>query len=146
MTGVQTCALPIFALSVSLINRQKQLTTAEQRLVNLEHQLVALPAAPTTVDFYRLSANVSEDRAELQRLGILLTEIERRSDDLSPFLTEIDLTKDSLKQLSLNLANFEQEFNNSKDSTRVTNAERGLLETAIDPTFATLAPRERIDR
>jgi hypothetical protein len=134
------------ALSVSLINRQKQLITAEQRLANLEHQLVALPTTPTTVDFYRLSASVSEDRAEVQRLGTLLTEIEQRSDDLSPFLTEIDLTKDSLKQLSLNLANFEQEFHNSKDSTRVTSVERGLLEIAIDPTFATLSLEDRIDR
>ncbi|WP_310410964.1 hypothetical protein [Chamaesiphon sp. OTE_8_metabat_110] len=133
------------ALSVSLMNRQKQLIAAEQRLANLEHQLVALPAAPTTVDFYRLSASVSEDRAKLQRLGILLTEIEQRSDDLSPFLTEIDLTKDSLKQLSLNLANFEQEFHNSKDSTRVTNAESGLLATSID-SMATLEQSERSDR
>ncbi len=133
------------ALSVSLINRQKQLTAAEQRLANLEHQLVALPAAPTTVDFYRLSASVSEDRAQLQLLGMSISEIEQRSDDLSPFLTEIDLTKDSLKQLSLNLANFEQEFHNSKDSTRVTSADRGLLANTIDP-MATLPPMERFDR
>lgn len=73
-------------------------------------------------------------------------EIDRRGDDLSPFLTEIDLTKDSLKQLSLNFANFEQEFYNSKDSTRVTSTESRLLATTIAPTVATLAPLDRDDR
>jgi len=42
------------SLSLSLINRQKQLVTAERRLANLEQQLIVLPAAPTTVEFYKL--------------------------------------------------------------------------------------------
>ncbi len=104
------------SLSLSLINRQRQLVTAEQRLANLEHQLVAIPAAPTTVEFYKLVASVNADRQELQRLEAIIIELEKRDNDLTPFLTEIDLTKDSLKQLSLNFSNLEQELNYHQDA------------------------------
>jgi PLD-like domain len=116
------------SLSLSLINRQKELVKANQRLANLEQQLIALPAAPTTVDFHRLSASVSADGQELKRLRIVLTEIENRDRDISPFLTEIDLTKDSLKQLSLNFSNFEKEFNHRQDAINIISTEQELGE------------------
>ncbi len=99
------------SLSLSLINRQKQLVTAERRLANLEQQLIVLPAAPTTVEFYKLVASVNANRQGLQQLATAIVVIENRDNELAPFLTEIDLTKDSLKQLSLNFSNLEQEFN-----------------------------------
>ena len=99
------------SLSLSLINRQKQLVTAERRLANLEQQLIVLPAAPTTVEFYKLVSSVNANRQELQQLATAIVKIEGRDNELAPFLTEIDLTKDSLKQLSLNFSNLEQEFN-----------------------------------
>ncbi len=127
------------SLSLSLINRQKDLVKADRRIANLEQQLTSdlksiieqsktvrdslndLPPAPTTSDFHQLSESVRLDRAELKRLGTSLINIEKRGDDLSPFLTEIDLTKDSLQRLSLNFSNFEREFNSRQDSTRVAN-------------------------
>ena len=130
------------SLSLSLINRQKDLVKANQRLANLEQQLTSdlksvveqsktvrdslndLPPAPTTSDFHQLSESVRLDRAELKRLGTVLINIENRGDNLSPFLTEIDLTKDSLQRLSLNFSNFEKEFNSRQDSTRVASTER----------------------
>lgn len=130
------------SLSLSLINRQKDLVKADRRIANLEQQLTSdlksvveqsktvrdslnhLPPAPTTSDFHQLSKSVMLDRAELKRLGTSLINIEKRGDDLSPFLTEIDLTKDSLQRLSLNFSNFEKEFNSRQDSTRVTSTER----------------------
>ncbi|WP_373542047.1 phospholipase D-like domain-containing protein [Chamaesiphon sp.] len=130
------------SLSLSLINRQRDLVKADRRLANLEQQLTSdlksvieqsktlrdslddLPPAPTTSDFHQLSESVRLDRAELDRLGSVLIKIEKKGDDLSPFLTEIDLTKDSLQRLSLNFSNFEKEFNSRQDSTRVTSAER----------------------
>jgi hypothetical protein len=98
------------SLSLSLANRQKELAKAERRLANLEQQLIVLPAAPTTVEFYKLVASVTADRQELKRLETVLLEIKNRDNEL--FLTEIDLTKDSLKQLSLNFSNLEKEFTN----------------------------------
>ena len=130
------------SLSLSLINRQKDLVKADRRIANLEQQLTSdlksiieqsktvrdslndLPPAPTTSDFHQLSESVRLDRAELKRLGTVLINIENRGDDLSPFLTEIDLTKDSLQRLSLNFSNFEREFNSRQDSTRVANTDR----------------------
>lgn len=130
------------SLSLSLINRQKDLVKADRRIANLEQQLTSdlksiieqsktvrdslndLPPAPTTSDFHQLSESVRLDRAELKRLGTVLINIENRGDNLSPFLTEIDLTKDSLQRLSLNFSNFEREFNSRQDSTRVANTDR----------------------
>jgi PLD-like domain len=116
------------SLSLSLINRQKALVRADRRLANLEQQFASeiesvvkqsqtiqteLHAFPPTVsksDFEKLAQQVSTDRQELKRLSIALHKLEQRGQDLMPFLTEIDLTKDSLKQLSLNFSNFEQQF------------------------------------
>ncbi|WP_373543245.1 phospholipase D-like domain-containing protein [Chamaesiphon sp.] len=103
------------SLSLSLVNRQKELAKFERRLANLEQQLIILPVAPTTVEFYKLVASVNTDRQKLQQLETVVLEIQKRDNSL--FLTEIDLTKDSLKQLSLNFSNFEKEFN---DRDRVT--------------------------
>jgi hypothetical protein len=115
-------------LSLSLINRQKELGRANKRLANLEQQFASeiesiskqsqniqtrlntLPAAPSSIDFEKLVQNARADRQELKRLDKALIALEQRGNDLVPFLTEIDLTKDSLKQLSLNFSNFEQEF------------------------------------
>jgi hypothetical protein len=115
------------SLSLSLINRQKAWVRADRRLANLEQQFASeiesvvkqsqtiqteLHAFPPTVsksDFEKLAQQVSTDRQELKRLSIALHKLEQRGQDLMPFLTEIDLTKDSLKQLSLNFANFEQQ-------------------------------------
>lgn len=103
------------SLSLSLVNRQKELAKSERRLANLEQQLIILPAAPTTVEFYKLVASVNTDRQKLDRLETLLLEIQHKDNSL--FLTEIDLTKDSLKQLSLNFADFEKEFNGRDRTT-----------------------------
>lgn len=132
-------AAPItLSLSLSLANRQKELAKAERRLANLEQQSIVLHAAPTTVEFYKLVASVNTDRQELKRLETVLLEIKNRDNDL--FLTEIDLTKDSLKQLSLNFSNFEQEFTNRQTARNLTIADREFGEishnvrslTAID--------------
>ena len=103
------------SLSLSLVNRQKELAKSERRLANLEQQLIILPAAPSTVEFYKLVASVNTDRQKLKQLETLLSEIQNRDNNL--FLTEIDLTKDSLKQLSLNFSNFEKEFNDRDRTT-----------------------------
>jgi hypothetical protein len=103
------------SLSLSLVNRQQELAKSERRLANLEQQLIVLPAAPTTVEFYKLVASVNTDRQKLKQLETVLSEIQNRDNSL--FLTEIDLTKDSLKQLSLNFSNFEKEFNNRDRTT-----------------------------
>ncbi|WP_295613572.1 phospholipase D-like domain-containing protein [Chamaesiphon sp. GL140_3_metabinner_50] len=126
------------SLSLSLVNRQKELATSQRRLANLEQQLIVLPAAPTTVEFYKLVASVNTDRQKLKQLETLLSEIQNKDNSL--FLTEIDLTKDSLKQLSLNFSNFEKEFNYRQDPTNLTSTEREFGEivsniqtlTAID--------------
>ena len=123
------------SLSLSLVNRQKELAKSERRLANLEQQLIILPAAPSTVEFYKLVASVNTDRQKLKQLETLLSEIQNRDNNL--FLTEIDLTKDSLKQLSLNFSNFEKEFNDRDRTT--TEREFGEIRnnaqtlTAIDP-------------
>ncbi|WP_309733387.1 phospholipase D-like domain-containing protein [Chamaesiphon sp. OTE_75_metabat_556] len=116
------------SLSLSLIDRQKALSKVTKRLANLEQQFTSeiesvvkqsqaiqseLHAFPPTVsksDFEKLAQHLSTDRQELKRLSIALHKLEQRGQDLMPFLTEIDLTKDSLKQLSLNFSNFEQQF------------------------------------
>ena len=126
------------SLSLSLINRQKQLVTAERRLANLEQQLIVLPAAPTTVEFYKLVASVNTNRQELQQLATTIVEIENRDNELAPFLTEIDLTKDSLKQLSLNFSNLEQEFNHRQNPNyddRVVGEIRGNSQLVTIDTF-----------
>lgn len=110
------------SLSLSLVNRQKELATSQRRLANLEQQLLVLPAAPTTVEFYKLVASVNTDRQKLKQLETLLSEIQNKDNSL--FLTEIDLTKDSLKQLSLNFSNFEKEFNYRQDPNNLTSTER----------------------
>ncbi|AFY96706.1 phospholipase D-like domain-containing protein [Chamaesiphon minutus] len=144
---VAYAATPLtLSLSLSLINKQKELVKVNSQLANLEQQLTtelkaisqqsqaaidsvqALPPAPTASDLERLSEGISADREELKQLKTILVELERRDDNLSPFLKEIDFTKDSLKQLSLELSTFQQEFERDRDSTRVT-----LLEASPDP-------------
>jgi hypothetical protein len=134
------------SLSLSLINRQKELARATKRLTNLEQQFASeiesivkqsqtiqttlntLPAAPTSIEFEQLATSVSTDRQELKRLGKVLIELEQRGNDLVPFLTEIDLTKDSLKQLSLNFSNFEQEFDRRQNTINSNSTDRALGE------------------
>ncbi len=116
-------AAPVtLSLSLSLANRQKELAKAERRLANLEQQLIILPAAPTTVEFYKLVASVNTDRQELKRLEAELLEMQHRDNDL--FLTEIDLTKDSLKQLSLNFSNLKQELNDRQTDRNLVSTDR----------------------
>jgi hypothetical protein len=125
------------SLTLSLINRQKELGRATKRLTNLEQQsqavrdsFNALPSAPTTIDFNNLQQGIIDDRKELKRLRTVILEIEKKDRDLSPFLTEIDLTKDSIKQLGLNLSNFQKQFSDSQDSIRVANTDLLLQEVA----------------
>jgi hypothetical protein len=125
------------SLSLNLINRQKELGKATKRIAHLEQQsqavrdsLNALPAAPTTIDFDNLQQSIFKDREELKRLRTVIFEIKKKDNDLLPFLTEIDLTKDSLKQLGLNFSNFKKQFSESQDSIRVTNTDLLLQEVA----------------
>jgi hypothetical protein len=126
------------SLSLSLISRHKQLVTAERRLANLEQQLIVLPAAPTTVEFYKLVSSVNANRQELQQLETAIVTIGNRDNELAPFLTEIDLTKDSLKQLSLNFSNLKQEFNHrqtANNSDRVVGEISGNSQLITMDTF-----------
>jgi PLD-like domain len=134
------------SLSLSLIDRQKALGRVTNRLANLEQQFATeiesavkqtqaiqseLHAFPPTVsksDFEKLGKRVSTDRQELKRIGTVLIAIEQRGNDLVPFLTEIDLTKDSLKQLSLNFANFEQQFAHRQSNANATSIDRSTDE------------------
>jgi PLD-like domain len=134
------------SLSLSLINRQKELALANRRLANLEQQFAseiesvvkqsqAIQAelhafAPTTSksDFEKLAQRVSTDRQELKRVSTALIALEQRGNDLVPFLTEIDLTKDSLNQLSLNFSKFEQEFDRRQGTANVTSIDRSTDE------------------
>jgi PLD-like domain len=128
-------AMPLtLSLSLSLIDRQQASRRTNQRLANLEQQfsseieslvkqsqtlqseLHALPPTVSKRNFDKLVASVSADRQQLQQLSKALIEIEQRNNDLVPFLTEIDLTKDSLKQLSLNFSNFEQQFDRRQNA------------------------------
>jgi PLD-like domain len=133
------------SLSLCVINKQKELIKINRQLVNLEQQLTieikatsqqsqaaidsikALPLAPKASDLDELAANINVNREELKQLKNMLTELEQRSENLHPFLKEIDITKDSLKQLSLEFSNFQQGLEQDRDSTRVT-----LLETTPD--------------
>jgi hypothetical protein len=125
------------SLTLSLINRQKELGRATKRLVDLEQQfqtvrdsLNSLSSAPTAIDFQNLQQSIIDERQELKRLGTVILEIENRDNDLLPFLTEIDLTKDSIKELGMNFSKFQQQFNDSQDSMRVTTVERSIEEVA----------------
>ncbi|PSB55106.1 phospholipase D-like domain-containing protein [Chamaesiphon polymorphus] len=143
---VAYAATPLtLSLSLSLINKQKELVKVNSQLANLEQKLTiemksisdrsqaaidslqALPPAHKISDLDELAANINANSEDLKQLQATLVELERRDDNLSPFLKEIDLTKDSLKQLSLEFSNFQQEFERDRDSTRVT-----LLEATPD--------------
>jgi PLD-like domain len=122
------------SLSLSLIARQQESRERDRRLVNSEQQftkeieslikqsqalqseLHGLPPTVSKRNFDKLVASLSTDRQELQRLNQAFSGLEQRNNDLVPFLTEIDLTKDSLKQLSLNFSNFEQQFDRQQDT------------------------------
>jgi PLD-like domain len=150
------------ALSLSLINRHKELAHANRRLANLEQQfaseiesvvkqsqtiqaeLHAFPATTSKRDFEKLVKTVSADRQELKRLSTALSELEQRGNDLVPFLTEIDLTKDSLKQLSSNFSSFEKEFDRRQGGINNRSAEREFGETRSNN--LNIATIETIDR
>jgi hypothetical protein len=121
---VAYAATPLtLSLSLSLINRQKELVKVNRQIANLDQQITskmksisdrsqtaldslkALPPAPKVSDIDELVANINANCEELKRLKTILIEVERRDKNLSPFLKEIDLTKDSLKQLSLEFSN-----------------------------------------
>lgn len=123
------------SLSLSLINRQKELDRATKRLANLEQQsqtirdyVNALSSAPAPINFENLQQNISDNRQKLKRIETVIFELEKRDNDLSPFLTEIDLTKDSIKQLRLNFSNFQKQFNDSQVSIRVASKDRSTEE------------------
>jgi PLD-like domain len=134
------------ALSVSLIDRQKQLikfdrryTILEQRLSGemnsilerskiIEGSLTSLPQHQTTIDFDNLKHSVIADRQQLNYLSTALAKLEQRGNNLTPFLTEIDLTKDSIEQLSQDFSNFQTEINDRQDSTRVMTTDLVLTE------------------
>lgn len=134
------------ALSLNLIERQKQLARSDRRYTNLEQQLsseiksilaqpktlqnslLILPQHPTTIDFDNLQNIVIADRQQLKYLSTTLAKLEQTGNDLTPFLTEIDLTKDSLNQLSQDFSNFQTELNNRQDSTRVMTTDLVLTE------------------
>jgi PLD-like domain len=134
------------SLSLSLIDRQKALGRVTNRLANLEQQFASdiesavkqsqaiqaeLHDFPPTVsksDFEKLAKTVSANRQELKRISTALIAIEQRGNDLVPFLTEIDLTKDSLKQLSLNFSKFEQELAHRQGTANVASIDRATDE------------------
>ena len=114
------------SLSLSLINRQKELVRATKRLTNLEQQsqtvrdsVNALSSAPAPIDFDNLQQSIIDNRQELKRIGTVIFELEKRDNDPSPFLTEIDLTKDSIKHLGLNFSKFQKQFKDRQVSIRV---------------------------
>jgi PLD-like domain len=140
-------AMPLtLSLSLSLIDRQQASRRSNQRLANLEQQfsrqieslvkqsqtlqseLDALPPTVSKRNFDKLVASVNADRQQLQQLSTALIELEQRNKDLVPFLTEIDLTKDSLKQLSLNFSNFEQQFDRRQGAINGNYTDRSMDE------------------
>jgi hypothetical protein len=123
------------ALSLSLIDRQKELGKATKRLTDLEQQsqtvrdsVNALSSAPAPIYFENLQQNIIDNRQELKRIETVLFELEKRDNDPSPFLTEINLTKDSIKQLGVNFSNFQKQFNDSQVSIRVASTDRSTEE------------------
>jgi PLD-like domain len=141
-------ATPVtLSLSISLVNRQKEeLARANHHLAKLEQQftseiksvraqaqidrdsLTAPTLAPTMTDFQNLQTSILANRQQVDRLERVILNLEQKDSDLAPFLTEIDLTRDSLRQLSLNFSNFEKEFHHPQDSTRVVTVEPMLVE------------------
>jgi PLD-like domain len=137
------------SLSLSLIDRQKALGKVIKRIANLEQQFASdiesavkqsqviqaklhdFPHTLSKSDFEKLAKTVSANRQELKRISTVLIAIEQRGDDLVPFLTEIDLTKDSLKQLSLNFSKFEQELDRRQGAANYLDRSAGEIRSNL---------------
>jgi hypothetical protein len=121
---------------ISSINRHKELIKANYRIANLEQQVssasrliaeesrsdrdLLVDSIPARGNFQNIQVDTLANQQQIDRLEKSVSNLEQRGrDDLLPFLTEIDLTKDSLKQLGLSFSNFQKEFHHSQDSTRV---------------------------
>ncbi len=154
-------AMPLtLSLSLSLIDRQQASRRSNQRLANLEQQfsseieslvkqsqtlqseLDALPPTVSKRNFDKLVASISADRQQLQQLSTALIALEQRNNDLVPFLTEIDLTKDSLKQLSLNFSNFEQQFDRRQGAINGNSIDRSVGEIRSNSQTKTTIDRD----
>ncbi|WP_310488562.1 phospholipase D-like domain-containing protein [Chamaesiphon sp. VAR_69_metabat_338] len=136
------------SLSLSLFARHKASRNTDLHLANLEQQfssqieslvkqsqalqsqLHSLPPTVSRRKFDKLVDSISTDRQELQRLNQAFSALEQRNNDLVPYLTEIDLTKDSLKQLSLNFSNFEQQLDRQQGT--VNGSSNALKTIALD--------------
>jgi hypothetical protein len=134
------------AVSLGLIDRRQELARANKRYTNLERRLSvemksilessktiqnsggSFPQISTKIDFDNLYNSVVADRQQLKYLSETLSQLQQRDNQKTPFLTEINLTQDSIEQLNQDFSNFQTEITDRQDSTRVMTTDLVLTE------------------
>jgi hypothetical protein len=121
-------ATPItISLSLSLINRQKELTRANTRLASLEQQssshinstseqirtiqssLRTLDSSPTIASFNDLRGTLITNQQEVSKIRTALVEVETINSEVPPLFTEIATIKDAIKQLESHFLTFKED-------------------------------------